>query len=239
MPGNRRLESKLRVMMEAIMPARLIILLLFIFFAQFACAGRASDSAPPNTSNGSSPVEGNSAAPESDAAPSKAGAKSDQPRTVRDFFMLLPEKYFLLEGCDRARDKDCRKAKVDYLKTFAEVEDTANGYLKGGCDGAQSCMEMALFKRPDGTYLVGLTTSNEMMNDYYFLDYTDGKWTDISSKVVPEFSKKNMYELPRYGTTMQVFSTKLVEKGGDYEIRDKAAKLYDLEWKDGRFNKKK
>ena len=98
---------------------------------------------------------------------------------------------------------------------------------------------MALFKRPDGTYLVGLTTSNEMMNDYYFLDYTDGKWTDVSRKVVPEFSKKNIYEFPRYGTTMQVFSTKLVEKGDDYEIRDKDAKLYDLEWKDGRFNKKK
>ena len=77
-----------------------------------------------------------------------------------------------------------------------------------------------------------------MMNDFYFLDYKDGKWSDISSTVVPEFSKKNWYELPRVGTTVKVFAKKIVEQGKDYEISEKGKKLYDLEWKDGKFEKK-
>ena len=166
-------------------------------------------------------------------------ASGTQPKTVRDFFMLLPEKYFLLEGCERAKDKDCRQAKLDYLKTFGEVEDTVNGYLKGGCDGAQSCLEMAIFKRPDGKYIVGLAVSQEMMDSYYFLDYEDDRWTDVSAQIVPQFSKKNMYELPRKGTTIKVFAKKILEKGDDYEISEKGEKLYDLEWSGGKFSIKK
>ena len=116
--------------MEAIMSDRLIVLFLLVFSAQIACTGSVSNSTSPNTSTAASPIEGNGSRPVSDAAPITAGAKSEQPRTVRDFFMPLPEKYFLLEGCERVKDKDCRKAKIDYLKTFAEIEDTANGYLK-------------------------------------------------------------------------------------------------------------
>ena len=78
-----------------------------------------------------------------------------------------------------------------------------------------------------------------MMNNYYFLDYKDGNWADISARIIPQFSKKNMYELPRFGTTVKVFAKKIVEKGDDYEISDKGAKLYDLEWKDGKFSIKR
>ena len=141
------------------------------------------------------------------------------------------------EPTPKAPDKDCRKARADYLKTFTQVEDTANGYFKGGCDGGQSCIEMAIFKRPDGTYLVGVYTSGEMMNDFYFLDYADGKWTDVSSNAVPEFSKKNWYELPRLGTTMKVYSKKILEKTAEFEISDKGTLIYELAWKDGKFTK--
>jgi len=99
-------------------------------------------------------------------------------------------------------------------------------------------MEMAIFKRPDGTYLVGLATSSEMLNDNYFLNYKNGTWTDVSSSV-PEFSKKNMYELPRQGTTVGVFAKKIIEQGPDYEASEKGKRLYDLVWKDGRFIVKK
>ena len=166
-------------------------------------------------------------------------AQIKNPKTVRDFFTLLPQKYFTLEGCLPAKDKNCVKARSEYLKTFTEVEDTANGYFKGGCDGAQSCLEMALFKRPDNSYVVGLATFAEMMNDYYFLEYKNGKWSDISAKVVPKFNKKNMYEMPRRGTTIEVFAKKITEAGDDYEISEKGAKLYDLEWRGGKFTVKK
>jgi hypothetical protein len=78
-----------------------------------------------------------------------------------------------------------------------------------------------------------------MINDYYFLDYANESWTDISATTVPQFSKKNMYELPRLGTTVKVFAKKVIEKGDDYEVSDKGEKLYDLEWKNGRFTIKK
>lgn len=213
-----------------------------------ACgAALTSDAArPENNSAAGGKIENNAANRNAPTAePNKsdkaeiAESQTKQPRTVRDFFMLLPEQYFTLEGCFPDKDKDCRQARLDYLKTFAEIEDTKNGYLKGGCDGAQACLEMALFKRPDGTYLIGMATFAEMINDFYFLDYAGGKWTDVSASVVPEYSKKNYYELPRYGTTVKVFAKKIVEQTDDYEISEKGAKLYDLEWKGGKFTVKK
>jgi len=214
--------------------AAITALAIFLFYA---CGSETPDPSSGNRAANSSAVDAAEAsggsAKQTETEPQTQGSKN-----VRDFFMLLPEKYFVLEGCDRDKDKDCKKAREDYLKNFGEV-DIANGYIKGGCDGGQACMEMAIFKRPDGTYLVGLATEAEMMNENYFLDYRGGSWSDVSSSVVPEFSKKNMYALPRHGTTVQVFAKKIVEKGDDYEASERGAKLYDLEWKDGKFTKKR
>lgn len=167
--------------------------------------------------------------------PEVAENQTNQPRTVRDFFNLLPEKYFNLEGCDKAKDKNCNKARKEYIETFLEVEDTANGYWKSGCDGAQSCLTMALFKRPDTTYIVALMTEFEMGSDNYFLEYQGGKWNDLTSQIIPNFSKDNIYELPRKGTTIQVFKKKKV----DTYITEKGEKIYELTWNAGKFSIKK
>lgn len=221
-------------------PMKIYAILFSSFLAFYACgAGETNSTQTEREKIKTTAVEGNGAEPAVTNDPNSARAQTAGPKTVRDFFMLLPEKYFMLEGCEHETDKDCRKARIDYLKTFAEVEDTKNGYIKGSCDGAQSCMEMALFKRPDGTYIIGLATAAEMVNDYYFLDYKDGSWTDLSTQVIPAFNKKNMYELPRFGTTVKVFAKKVIEHGDDYEVSEKGAKLYDLEWKDGKFAIKK
>lgn len=215
---------------------------LLFFSAAVASCGSPAISSEPTTQNKVSAVSDSGAgnANLTYAANTETAAKAaGEPKTIREFFMQLPEKYFVLEGCQGDREKDCNKAKLDYLKTFTEVEDTANGYFKGGCDGAQTCIEMAIFKRPDGTYLAGVSTFAEMMNDNYFIDYDGGKWTDVSASVVPQFSKKNMYELPRVGTVVKVFAKKIIEKGDDYEASEKGEKLYDLEWKDGKFTVKK
>ncbi|MGD9629168.1 MAG: hypothetical protein AB7V18_07980 [Pyrinomonadaceae bacterium] len=214
---------------------KITIFFLSTLFGMYACG---TGPASPKTDSGTTPptsnaVEVSAAAPQPSATPIAA---SDQPKTVIEFFNLLPEKYFPLEGCFRETDKDCKKARADYLKTFTEVADIKNGYFKGGCDGAQSCIEMAIFKRPDGSYLVGIQTTAEVMNDFYFLDYAAGAWRDASAEV-PGFSQKNWYEMPRIGTTMKVFEKKVIEKGDDYEITEKGRKLYDLVWKDGKFSK--
>lgn len=157
-------------------------------------------------------------------------AQTKQPKTVRDFFMLLPGKYFALEQ---------PLTKSEYLKRFTVVEDTANGYFEGGADGAQGGLIMALFKRPNGSYIVGLNTFFEGGEDFYFLEYKGGKWLNISTQAVPKYSKKNFYKLPRYGTTVEVFAKKIIEKGDNYEVVERGEKLYDLEWSNGKFSVKK
>lgn len=218
---------------------KIITLFLASFLGFYACGITPETSSSSKTENNTASTNTADAAATAPSPTPRPAAASGGPKTIRDFFTLLPDKYFTLEGCMRESDKDCSKARAEYLKTYTEVEDIANGYFKGGCDGAQSCIEMAIFKRPDGTYLVGLATSGEMMNDFYFLDYKDGKWSNVSSMVVPQFSKKNWYELPRVGTTVKVYAKKIVEQGKDYEISEKGKKLYDLEWKDGKFERKK
>jgi hypothetical protein len=73
------------------------------------------------------------------------------------------------------------------------------------------------------------------MNNFYFLNYKNGEWTEVSKSVVPRFSKDNYYEFPRYGTTVKVYAKRILEKGNDWEISEKGARLYNLEWKNGRF----
>jgi hypothetical protein len=57
--------------------------------------------------------------------------------------------------------------------------------------------------------------------------------------VVPEYSKKNWYELPRRGTTMKVYAKKIIEQGDDFEASEKGKLLYSLAWKGGKFEKQK
>lgn len=214
------------------------IAIFVIAFAVYACGSHepaperpaAQATSPSHQPNGTDIA---AKAPEPTPAPAEG-----EPSNVMEFFAALPNKYFTLEGCDRATDKDCNQARAEYLKTFTEVSDIKNGYFKGGCDGGQRCIEMAIFKRPDSRYLVGVATFGEMINEFHFLDYVAGQWPDASVEV-PEFSSRNWYELPRVGTTMTVFEKKIIEKGSDYEATEKGRKLYDLVWKDGRFARQK
>ncbi|HQZ95261.1 MAG TPA: hypothetical protein PLP21_03030 [Pyrinomonadaceae bacterium] len=164
--------------------------------------------------------------------PLAASAQSKTPKTVRDFFMVLPDKYFSLDCC---MTMPRSKQKPEYLKRYLKVEDTANGYMSGYGDAAQEGFVMALFKRPNGSYLIGFYTYGEGgIEDTpwtVFLDYKAGKWTDVSRKSIANYSKeKYVYELPRNGTTVQVFEKD--ENGTDW---NKGKKLHDLVWKDGKF----
>ncbi|HQU90878.1 MAG TPA: hypothetical protein PLK77_01200 [Pyrinomonadaceae bacterium] len=210
--------------------------ILLIGLAMYGCAENQPQTERP-VSQATSPQQQPGGTDIAAKAPEPTPATGD-PSNVMEFFAVLPDKYFTLEGCDRTTDKDCKKARAEYLKTFTEVSDIKNGYFKGGCDGAQACIEMAIFKRPDGRYLVGVYVSHEMIEKNYFLDHENGSWKDVSTAVVPGFSNKNLYELPREGTTVKVFAKIITEQGDDYEISEKGKKLYDLVWKDGKFTKK-
>lgn len=222
---------------------RNFILIISLFLLTGCAAAKVAQSgnqaANENTtadSNGNNSVKTETSATREDFEKGIANTQTKQPKTVRDFFNLLPQKYFTLEGCaDKPTKENCEKARAEYLKNYLEVEDTANGYMKGGCDGAQSCFTMALFKRPDGTYIIGLNKTFEMGEETYFLEYASGNWKDIGTQVIPEYSKKKTYELPRQGTTVAVYELKKVDEG----INERGKKLYDLVWQNGKFSIKR
>lgn len=163
-------------------------------------------------------------------------SRQSEPRTVREFFIASTQEVFVLEGCQEETDTGCQKEKKRYLANYLEVEDTKNGYLSAGGDGAQSALVMTLFKRPTGGYIVAVNQFGEGTDDYTFWEYRSGKWANISTQVVPQYSKRNIYELPRFGTTIKVFAKKIIESDDDFEISEKGEKLYDLVWKDGKFS---
>lgn len=166
-----------------------------------------------------------------------ASAQSKQPKNVREYFMILPQTYFPIESCNTDIVKDCRPFKVEYLKRFLKVEDTKNGYLEGDGDGAQEHFKMALFKRPNGSHIVGLYVFGEWGEKYYFLEYKKRRWFNVSKSVVPNYRRSNIYEMSRYGTTVEVYERKNFDP--EYDFGEQGRKLYSLVWKNGRFTIKK
>lgn len=163
---------------------------------------------------------------------SGAFAQSKTPKTPRDYFMQLPDKYFDLDCCMSEKNP-----KAVYLKRYLNVEDNANGYISGHADAAQEGFALTLFKRPNGTYLIGFYTFGEGGPEdtpwTYFFDYSNGKWRDVSRTMIAGYNKaKFVYELPRTGTTVHVYQKD--ENGRDWY---KGKKLYDLHWKNGKFVK--
>jgi len=138
------------------------------------------------------------------------------PDTPREFFMLLPTKYF----------KVVSGSKEAYLKSHLVVDDPANGYLSASGDAGQGGFVMALFRKKDGTYLVGLNSSGEMWDDYSILQYANGKWRDVSSEVIPQYSKDKAYHFPRHGTTVVVEQLQIQ----DGVPSPTGKKLYTLVW---------
>jgi hypothetical protein len=162
--------------------------------------------------------------------------ESNQPKSVREYFLLLPKEYWGLECCTDKRGKEYQKALEDYIKdpNFAVVIDEKNGYMEGDSDGAQYAIHLALFKRPDGTCLIGLERFGQGEHDNFFLNYKDGQWTEVQQKVIPGYNGSNFYQMPHYGTMVQVFKGEYNEPENP-DIREKGKKLYNLVWKDGKF----
>lgn len=167
------------------------------------------------------------------------GLSANQPKNVKEFFMRLPSKYFEIDQCKPSSDANCQKSKAIYLKKYRAVEDLQNGYMEAGGDGAQGAFKMAIFKRPNGKYLVGLNSFSETADTYRFLEFENGKWADISIEVVPEYSSTNIYELPREGTTIPVYAKVIVEQREGFEVSKKGTRLYDLSWENGEFSIKR
>ena len=155
------------------------------------------------------------------------------PRTVRDYFMLLPEKYFYLEMCLEENRKKCRSIRETYLERFLEVHDKKNGYLKAGGDGAQDRITMRMFKVNRKFPLFIVYSWGAEHDSYYFLEYRNRKWFNISKTKVVRYKKRYIYEIPRAGSTIPVIDQ--TEYDPAFGRGNRGNKLYDLVWNGQKF----
>jgi len=137
----------------------------------------------------------------------------NEPHTVVDYYMLLPDKYF-------EANRDERLHWMLDPKRGAIV-DISNGYLYAPGDGAQTDIYACLFKKSNGTYLmaVGYNDKDEVFETFLdFFVYDHGHMLNVTKNVFPvRFNKNLFYLLPRWGTTIKVTNTS-------------GKKLYDLVW---------
>jgi hypothetical protein len=129
------------------------------------------------------------------------GTTISKPVTVVDYYMLLPQDYFEVPVASRK----------NLIETsFGGIVDKTNGFLFAQGDGAQPSLDVALFKRTDGSYVV-LVHSDATEETDGFLDFY--QWNGTKLVRVPNllpkpFDPKFTYKIPRHGTTISVASLK-------------------------------
>jgi hypothetical protein len=156
------------------------------------------------------------------AARQPAPGQSNPPKNIRDYFLLLPDKYAGIPRAERQK----------FLRQAHPVIDITNGYMSYQ-EYAESTTAIALFKKPDQSYIVGISFSGSVINKktediedistLSFLRYDNGRWIDVTGEVLPVAVRKELlYELPREGTTIKV-------------RRINGTKVHDLLWRGGKF----
>ncbi|HEX7315033.1 MAG TPA: hypothetical protein VF297_13990 [Pyrinomonadaceae bacterium] len=154
-----------------------------------------------------------------------AAAQSPEPKTVVDFFLLVPERY--MEGYDlRFREEMVRNG-------WLNIVDVKNGYILYDASDNPSGFEFAIFRKSNGAYLVAYSTgafydpewSKESGNwpTLLLLSYEGGRWRDVTRASLPvAFDEKLAYMLPRRGRGIAV-------------LDGRGRKLYTLTWRNDRF----
>lgn len=167
-------------------------------------------------------------------------AQSSEPKTVTDFFYLLPEKHFAPYHDGEGKKPDLK----EYRKSIIKIEDIKNGYLR--LEGLwEGWAEVVVFKKTTGKYIVGISEVGcgpICGSEEIFLAYENGKWTDITTQVLPKISETQLkaaykrhkiteedepglvYELPRVGKTIKVRTD-----------GDKNLVIFELTWNGAKF----
>ncbi len=144
-----------------------------------------------------------------------------QTETIKDYYLLMPQKY---DGSTFAE----REEILDYENDT--TVDIPNSYISYITPLSGEVFEVAMFKKPDGGLIIAYNEDcdlkNNVLTKMYFLFYDAGRWIDVTSQVLPVLiNKKYKYKLPQKGTTVQVTTAS-------------GKKVYSLIWKNGKFIKR-
>lgn len=177
-------------------------------------------------------------------------AHAQQPKTVTDFYLLLPSgSYDLLPDGDGdsylfRNDEIKGKAAINkFRKSLIKIEDIKNGYLKLESELWEGgWMEITLFKKTDGSYIIALSQVEcgpGCSGDVEFLTYTTGQWSDATEQYFPKLSKEEeeardqgcYFKLPRIGRTLKMWC-------GDTEDDEGNGREFNFEWNGAKFGGK-
>jgi len=129
---------------------------------------------------------------------------SHPPRDVVDYYLLLPSGYF---------DGLATDARSERMRLFHDMKgsyiDSRHGFLHIAGDGAQTDLNVCLFKRPDRTYLIAVNSNTDSDGQWGpFLDFYTYRQAHLVSVTrairPPGIDRRLGFVLPRYGTTIKV-----------------------------------
>lgn len=148
-------------------------------------------------------------------------APSREPKTVADFFLLVPERYV-------GYPSDFRQELLRGERR-GTVIDIPNGYISWNASDNPEEFEFAIFRKSNGKYIVAFSSPGDpglFPSRFFLLSYDNGKWRNVTKALLPvAFDKRFDYKLPRRGRTISV-------------IRDWRER-YHLTWTNDRFRVKR
>jgi hypothetical protein len=135
-------------------------------------------------------------------------AQASEQRTVVDYFLEAPERYFKALDRDSVTVETRQKLLKKQPRTIAPTVDIPNGYISTPTIYPDVCgsYEMAVFRRSRGAHLVALNVSCTMGDRVVILD-PDRDWADVTAEVMPvvlPLDPKRVIDLPRQGRTIVV-----------------------------------
>ncbi|MBU2710828.1 hypothetical protein [Zooshikella harenae] len=150
--------------------------------------------------------------------------------SLYEMILNLPENYLEAVRFDKHQLWELISPHSEYTNIF----DPKNGYLEinGGWDATLCYIKFVKFNRSNSSPILAIEQEFTMgITDVMFLTRINGKWKDISQDLINGFDKnKYYYELPRYGTTLNVYAYK-VNEYDEYDIEvDKTTIIKKLYW---------
>lgn len=157
-----------------------------------------------------------------------SAAQASEPKTVADFFLLVPERY--VGGYDRRFREEMLRGEHRGV-----VVDIPNGYISYDASDNPTGFEFAIFRKSNGRYIVAYSDGVSDNFDwevgdgytFFLLSYEGGRWRDVTKESLPvAVNKRLAYMLPRHGRSIEV-----VGEGG--------RERYTLTWARDRFRIKR
>jgi hypothetical protein len=130
-------------------------------------------------------------------------SEASEPRTVADFFLLVPERYI---GHGLSFREEMLRGEHRGV-----VVDIRNGYISYDASDNPSGFEFAIFRKSNGKYIVAYNNTGDDFDrepkvpTLRLLSYEGGRWRDVTKVLLPvALDGKLGYTLPRTGRNIAV-----------------------------------